>query len=310
VRNGSGVEFNDQVAKFKDLIDAVTIHDYTSQWAKDEHAPTKNEKWERLILYGPKIIPVYAEGVRTLFGADKQIWMTEFNVGPSANKPTRFTVGRFIFVFNYLIAASCNGEGRYDIMMMHRMWTQSASKGSYESNVCLPWTNNDPAQVEYNVIGMLFALLGHVSTDSDVEAKCVKFNEKARCPVAATQSYEHVECLRGLHFSKSSAAGNVTALYVTNGCNRNISIDVATILESSVFRDPHRTTNYTLRVYNHDQVGNFTVEQSCPDGTPLFNCGPVMPADQRVVPASSTSTIDVPPLSLVVIATQSWLPLS
>jgi hypothetical protein len=76
VRNGSGVEFNDQVAKFKDLIDAVTIHDYTSQWAKDEHAPTKNEKWERLILHGPKIIPVYAEGVRTLFGADKQIWMT------------------------------------------------------------------------------------------------------------------------------------------------------------------------------------------------------------------------------------------
>jgi hypothetical protein len=280
--------WNTGVAPFAGLIDAVTIHDYSGYLPRKDLG--EDATWEGFVLHGPAVVPAYATTVRSTFGADKKIWMTEFNAQEEVTAFMPYTVGHMLFVLNYLFSGACETQGTVQVMMMHMLWGQVDNWGKTDGPVLLPLESNSPGEAKYNAMAQLFARIASHSSDVHLTAECLDFGASAGCPTGEARDGTTVSCMRGIRFTRPNGA---THYVITQGCaaNATISLDIAPGVTAYVHS------------YFHWQTGDPTEFQSCDATKSLWECAPLKPhvEEQLTGSASGVSEVTLPHLTITFI---------
>ena len=296
--------WNVGIAEYKEYYDAVTIHDYSLSVDMVEKL-SPMDQISFISIYGQSVIPQYIEYVKKLFGENKKIWMTEYNLGLNSNafnSTIMESVIHSMFTMSYISSSICNN----DIMelLMYHSWNNAnyGSDSGFMPIFLFDDKSDDINDAEFGVMAQLYAHLNWIGLIKNNQMHCL--NADQQCPnldinvVGNTQ----LKCVFGVAFTNDSNA-NIFGFYLVNSCQFEIEIS----LNGDNFMNT-LTEDITLEYWRYlwNQQGDYVKFGNCDSNQQLWECGPVKPEYNTMIISKSQISVNMTlsPLSLTLAVTK------
>eukprot|EP01084_Bolivina_argentea_P308441 533362_1 len=296
-------EWNVGIVKFKEYYDDVTLHDYSLGPSMVQNLSAM-DKISFISIYGQSRIHQWVDYVKNMFGSDKKIWLTEFNLGLSSdnnsfNTSIMRSVIHSMFVMSYISSSICTG-GVVELLMYHSYNGKYNSTGTKEMFGFVDKAN-DIKDTKFNILAQISAHLNWIALVKNDRMHCL--NADTQCPVLNVNVYgkSDLKCVFGVAFTNSLNA-NVFGFFLVNSCQ--FDIDISLNNNIALMEDMDVTLGYWK--YLWDQEGDYIPFSNCESDQQLWECGPVKP-EYKTMSISKSNTVanmTLSPLSLTLAVTQ------
>ncbi len=297
--------WNVGVSKYNSTYDAVTIHDYSCGIQSVQNL-SPDDQISFIAIYGQSIIPQFVNYVHNMFGNDKKIWITEFNLGLNQhafNATIMESIIHAMFAMSYVTASICHG-GTMEILMYHTWVT--GNQAADHSLIRASAQSNDIKDESFGVMAQIYAQLAWISMIKNDQMTCFTVSgENGNCPNfdISVVNKSGLRCVFGTGFSNSSD-NNSFGFLLQNACSFEVGITLNLDGIAKIDKDGVKLDKW---VYLWNQIGNPVYQKfsECGENEQVWDCGPVKPqySTQSIVKLQSSVNITLSPLSLLLSVT-------
>lgn len=293
------------VAKYNSTYDSVIIHDYSCGIQLVNNL-SQSDQASFIAIYGQSMIPQWVEYTKNMFGKDKTIWMTEFNLGLNShafNTTIMESVVHAMFAMSYVTASICHSD-TMELLMYHTWGVANPTVD--HALIRLSAQSNDIKNETFGVMGQLYAHLSWISMIKNDQMTCLNVNQdEDNCPGfdISVKGKKGLKCVFGTGFSNSSNS-NSFGFLIENACGFEIGITLNLNGIAKIDKDGVVLERWT---YFWNQIGDpgYTKFTNCNEDEDVWNCGVVKPEYSTVNIKKSQLSVNMtlPPLSLILSTT-------
>eukprot|EP00854_Cymbomonas_tetramitiformis_P004911 gene4911-5993_t len=282
---GEFTSWNEALAEYGELFDAVTIHEYTActKSVDDNATYAVDERRSALAAWGEVQLSTHAAWVASFFGDDKEIWMTEWSYASWSGVPLQdeedFDADAVvcsgitgIYKASFLLAAVARSQATsapHTAMHCH-LFNEQEGNG-WGSNAGSTRLSEDGSIAYINGAGQIISHIAYVALQLSDQMRPVAV---AGGPLLnfSVQGSANLSCVYAAAFEHSCRAGALPVYAIINRCSYrvNVTLDVSSAEAGT-----------KLRTVSYDSYapGDWTNVEDLPAGFahPWTDVGPISP---------------------------------
>lgn len=267
VGQNGGSKWDEDLIKYRDLFDAITIHDYSPNIKTVLDQPSAYQK-SVIAGWGEGALIKMTNDVRKVFGKKcPEVWRTEYNYGSlSQTLPPVYDAGgalHGIFLISHILATIQHSFGQvpFTVLQIHALAHQDSAKWTPLDRVAL--NLNDPKNIRVNAVGQIFAHVAHFALEQHHTMHSIIINTTG-CPKlpqnVEVYGTKGLPCVQAAAFTEKISVGFV----IINKCPQIINVTLHTLLEgsgtmnittyeASTTKDMHNQDNKWVPIPTHDE---------------------------------------------------------
>jgi hypothetical protein len=289
------------LAKRRDLFDAITVHDYALRDNYFNDLP--KEVWPTLMAAFPDgVYRNITKSLKSAFGEDIEIWISEYNLGLKSSNTSYIRQMRGggmhgLFTISHILSA-INNSHNLRVMFYHALLSVNGTIWDSDSGmVRLDSLESHNASV--NGVSQLFAHVNAVALNSSTMS-AVEESDGGKIPNTGIPFMSNLTCLQSaVFFSDRNIDHNGHITYVViNRCGRSI----ATSFDAKSSLGVDRLATLVSYMCSAEDTGDWV---PMPDRSAQFPWPRPVPSDiskKTVVPTDSNVTFTLPMFSLNIMA--------